>query len=198
MADLLPKIATPLILASGSKYRTQLLARLRISFLAVPSDVDETPQAGEKAGMLAGRLAETKARTLAPRFADHWILGCDQVAVADGRIFGKPGNAERAVEQLRALAGRTAQFITAMVLLRNDRVLRAADITTVRFRALKDEEIQRYVAGEPSFDCAGSFKNEGLGITLFEEIQSRDPTALIGLPLIALSKLLREAGYALP
>ncbi|HZP10913.1 MAG TPA: Maf family protein, partial [Nevskiaceae bacterium] len=134
----------------------------------------------------------------APRFADHWILGCDQVAAIDGRIFGKPGNAEGAIEQLRALSGRTVQFITAMALIRNDRVLRGADITTARFRALGDEEIRRYIAAEPAFDCAGSFKSEGLGITLFDEITSRDPTALIGLPLIALSKLLREAGYALP
>jgi septum formation protein len=198
MVDLLPKISTPLILASGSKYRTQLLSRLKISFLAIASDADETPHPAEKPGPLAGRLAEAKARALAPRFAGHCILGCDQVAVADGRIFGKPGNAEAAAEQLRALAGRSAQFITAMALLKDDRVLRAADITTVRFRALKDDEIRRYLATEPAFDCAGSFKSEGLGITLFDEIQSKDPTALIGLPLIALSRLLREAGYALP
>jgi septum formation protein len=198
MVDLLPKISRPLILASGSRYRTQLLARLKISFIAVASDTDETPRPDEMPGVLAGRLAEAKARALAPRFADHWILGCDQVAVAEGRIFGKPGTAEGAAEQLRALSGRAAQFITAMVLIHNDRILRAADITTVRFRALRDDEILRYVAAEPSLDCAGSFKSEGLGIALFEEIQSRDPTALIGLPLIGLSRLLREAGYALP
>ncbi len=198
MVDLRPKIATPLILASGSKYRMQLLSRLKISFIAVPSDTDETPLPAEKPGTLAGRLAEAKARALAPRFADHWILGCDQVAVAEGGLFGKPGDPERAAEQLRALAGRAAQFITAMALIKNDRVLRAADITTVRFRALSDEEIRRYVTAEPALDCAGSFKSEGLGITLFEEMVSRDPTALIGLPLIGLSKLLREAGYALP
>ena len=198
MADLLARISTPLILASGSKYRMQLLARLRIYFIAVAPEADETPQTGEKPGPLSGRLAEAKARALAPRFPDHWILGCDQVAAADGHIFGKPGTAEGATEQLRALAGKTVQFITAMALIRNDRVLRAADITTVRFRALGDDEIRRYVEAEPSFDCAGSFKSEGLGIALSEEIVSRDPTALIGLPLIGLSKLLREAGFALP
>jgi septum formation protein len=198
MVDLLPKITTPLILASGSKYRMQLLARLKISFIAVASDADETAQPGEKPGMLAGRLAEAKARALAPRFPNHWILGCDQVAAAEGRLFGKPGDADRAAEQLRGLAGRAAQFITAMVLIKDDRILRAADITTVRFRALNDDEIRRYVSAEPAFDCAGSFKSEGLGITLFDEIQSKDPTALVGLPLIALARLLREAGYALP
>ncbi len=198
MVDLLPKITTPLILASGSKYRMQLLARLKISFIAVASDANEAPLPGEKPGPLAGRLAEAKARALAPRFADHWILGCDQVAATEGHTFGKPGTAEGAAEQLRALAGKTVQFITAMALIKNDRVLRAADITTVRFRSLADDEIRRYVAAEPSFDCAGSFKSEGLGITLFDDIVSRDPTALIGLPLIGLSKLLREAGYALP
>ncbi len=198
MVTLLPKITTPLILASGSRYRSQLLARLKISFIAVAADVDESVRSGEAPAALAARLAESKARALAPRFADHWILGCDQVAVADGRVFGKPGSAEGAVEQLRTLAGRPVQFVTAMALMRNNRILRAGDVTTVRFRALKDDEIRRYVAAEPSVDCAGSFKSEGLGITLFEEIQSRDPTALIGLPLIALAKLLREAGYALP
>jgi septum formation protein len=198
VVDLLPKIRTPLILASSSKYRMQLLARLKISFIAVAPQVDEKALIGENPTVLAARLAEAKARALAPRFPGHWILGADQVAVADGRIFGKPGDVEKAAEQLRVLAGRPAQFVTAIVLLKDERVLKALDVTTVRFRALKDAEIERYVAAEPSPDCAGSFKSEGLGITLFEEIQSRDPTGLIGLPLIALSRLLRDAGYSLP
>jgi septum formation protein len=198
MVDLLPRIKTPLILASGSRYRSQLLARLKISFIAVASDVDERPLIGENPTVLAARLAQAKASALAPRFPDHWILGADQVAVADGRIFGKPGDAEKAAEQLRMLAGRPVQFITALVLMRDARVLKALDVTTVRFRQLREQEIERYIAAEPAHDCAGSFKAEGLGITLFEEIQSRDPTGLIGLPLIALSRLLREAGYTLP
>jgi len=198
VVDLLPKIKTPLILASSSKYRMQLLSRLQISFIAVAPGVDEAAKIGENPTTLAARLAEAKARALLPRFPDHWILGSDQVAVADGKILGKAGDPDKAAEQLRMLAGRPAQFITAIVLMRNERLLKALDLTTVRFRALKDGEIARYLAAEPAHDCAGSFKAEGLGITLFDEIQSRDPTGLIGLPLIALSRLLREAGYALP
>ena len=188
----------PLILASASRYRTQLLARLKISFLGIAADVDETPRAEETPAQLAARLAESKARALARRFPGHWILGADQVASADGRFFGKPGDLAAATEQLRKLSGRPAQFVTAVALLKDDRLMRALDITTVRFRTLRDGDIERYLATEPAFDCAGSFKSEGLGITLFDEIQSRDPTALIGLPLIALCRLLRDAGYQLP
>jgi septum formation protein len=198
VVDLLPKIKTPLILASTSRYRSQLLSRLKISYIAVAPNVEEKPLIGENPTLLAARLAEAKARALLPRFPEHWILGADQVAVADGRIFGKAGDPEKAAEQLRHLAGRPVQFITALVLIKDERMLKALDLTTVRFRALKDAEIARYLAAEPAHDCAGSFKSEGLGITLFDEIQSRDPTGLIGLPLIALSRLLREAGYALP
>ncbi len=198
MVDPLPIFSKPLILASGSKYRAQLLARLQVSFIAIAPDVDEKALEGENPTVLAARLAETKARALTRRFPDHWILGADQVAVSDGRIFGKAGAPERAAEQLRRLAGRPAQFVTAIVLLNGERILKALDLTTVRFRALKDAEIERYLAAEPAHDCAGSFKSEGFGITLFDEIQSRDPTGVIGLPLIALSRLLREAGYVLP
>lgn len=198
MQDLQPKLEFPLILASGSKYRAQLLARLKISFIAIAPDIDESVAGGENPAVLAARLAHTKAAALAPRFPGHWILGSDQVAVSDGRILGKPGDVAKATEQLRMLSGRPAQFVTAIVLRKDAKVLKALDVTTVRFRALRDPDIERYIAAEPAFDCAGSFKSEGLGITLFDEVQSRDPTGLIGLPLIALSRLLREAGYTLP
>ena len=188
----------PVILASGSRYRAQLLARIKVSFLGVAPNIDESPRANESAASLAVRLADAKARAIARQFPGHWVLGADQVAALGGHLMGKPGGHEQAVEQLRQLSGRPAQFLTAVTLLKDDRVLKAFDVTTVRFRTLKDADIQRYLAAEPAFDCAGSFKSEGLGITLFDEIQSRDPTALIGLPLIAVSRLLREAGYNLP
>src|ERR1700752_781790 len=130
MVDLLPKIKTPLILASGSRYRAQLLARLKISFIAVPSNVEERALIGENPTVLAARLAQAKAAALAPRFPDHRVLGADQGAVSDGRIFGKPGDAEKAAEQLRTLSGRPVQFVTALVLLKDERLMKALDVTT--------------------------------------------------------------------
>jgi septum formation protein len=188
----------PLILASGSRYRAQLLERLGIRFEAVAPDLDESAGAGEPAARLASRLAEAKARALTARFPGRWILGSDQVASCDGELMGKPGEHRKAVEQLRRLSGRTAQFHTAVALARGQQRLTALDLTTVRFRQLGDAEIERYLSAEPAYDCAGSFKCEGLGITLLETVESCDPTGLIGLPLIAVSRLLREAGYTLP
>jgi septum formation protein len=183
-------------LASTSRYRAELLARLRLPFTTGAPDLDESAQSGEGAAALTRRLARAKAQKLAA--ADTWVLGSDQAAECEGRLLGKPGSHARAVEQLRFAAGREVRFHTAVALLGADRCLEAADVTTVRFRALDDATIERYLAAEPAYDCAGSFKCEGLGITLFERIDSSDPTALVGLPLIATARLLREAGFVLP
>ncbi|MDP3857557.1 MAG: nucleoside triphosphate pyrophosphatase [Stagnimonas sp.] len=190
----------PLILASGSRYRAELLARLRLNFSQSSPDVDESPRPGEDGATLAQRLALAKAQAVGTRAPQSWVIGSDQVAVCEERLIGKPGTREAAIEQLRWMSGRVVHFLTAVVLLRESSgtVHPALDRTLVRFRALGPEEIERYVDAEPSFDCAGSAKIEGLGISLCEEVQSRDPTALIGLPLIATAQLLRLAGFALP
>lgn len=190
--------APPLLLASGSRYRAELLARLRLPFRAEPADVDETPLPDETAAALVTRLAAAKAAVLRASHPSAWIVGSDQAAVVGDRIVGKPGNRERAVQQLIDASGREVRFLTAAALSTPTDLHEALDVTHVRFRALDRGEIERYVDAESPLDCAGSFKCEGYGITLFETIESRDPTALVGLPLIALCSLLREAGYALP
>ena len=187
------------MLASTSRYRRELLARLRLPFDTARPEVDECPLSGELPEALAMRLAEAKAVAIAQSGSDCWVIGSDQVAELDGAALGKPGSAGRAREQLAAMAGRQVRFHTAVCVAGGDgRRLRALDTTTVAFRALSADEIARYVDAEQPLDCAGSFKSEGLGITLFEAIDSRDPTALVGLPLIATARLLREAGFALP
>ncbi len=191
----------PLILASGSRYRTELLRRLQLPFEAIPAEVDETPLAGEAPEALALRLARCKAGVVAARHPGRWVLGSDQVCALADRCLGKPGTRDAAIEQLLAQSGQRARFVTAVVLKRGeapDEVHEAIDVTAVRFRSLRREEIDRYVDAEQVLDCAGSFKCEGLGITLFEAIESTDPTALVGLPLIAVSALLRDLGVTLP
>ena len=188
----------PLILASTSPYRRELLERLQLLFTLARPETDETPLPGESPAMLAQRLACAKAAVIAARFPGAWVIGSDQVAETGGLLLGKPGNRGTAIAQLTAMAGRETRFHTAVCVQRDERILVALDTTTVCFRSLSTEEIERYVDAEQPYDCAGSFKAEGLGITLFEAIDSSDPTALIGLPLIALSRLLREAGYRLP
>lgn len=189
----------PLILGSTSVYRRELLDRLRLPFTCERPDVDETPSDGEDAAALAIRLAKAKARNVAARVAGAWVIGSDQVAALDGRPLGKPGGRDAAIAQLTAMSGRTVIFHTALALAHAGRsTLQAQDRTEVVFRTLQADEIARYVDAEQPFDCAGSFKCEGLGIVLFEAIRSEDPTALIGLPLIATARLLRAAGYALP
>ena len=188
----------PLILASTSRYRAELLARLHMPFTALASAVDETPLPDEDVPSLTRRLANAKAQALAQTHPDRWVLGADQAASANAQILGKPGNHARAVDQLRMLSGQSVEFFTAVTLQRGSRALHAMDITTVRFRHLEDAEIERYLTREPAYDCAGSFKCEGLGISLFEDICSNDPTALVGLPLIAVRRLLAEAGFAVP
>ncbi len=188
----------PLILASTSRYRRELLERLRLPFHISRPEVDETPLPRETPPALAQRLARAKAAAISALQPEAWVIGSDQVAALDTQPLGKPGTRENALAQLGAMSGRGIRFHTALCLMRGDVCLEAMDTTTVKFRVLQPEEIERYVDAEQPLDCAGSFKSEGLGITLFEAIESRDPTALIGLPLIALAKMLREAGFALP
>ena len=190
---------TPLVLASTSRYRRELLARLGLPFEVDRPEVDETPLAGESPAATAVRLARAKALAVAQRHPGAWVLGSDQVADLDGRALGKAGGREPALAQLQACSGKRVVFQTALCLLRGDGApLAALDRTEVVFRDLGREEILRYLDAEQPYDCAGSFKCEGLGISLFDAIHSQDPTALVGLPLIALSRALREAGYRLP
>lgn len=190
----------PLILASTSRYRAELLARLRIAFEQDAPLVEESARPGETAEKLAGRLARAKAVAVSGRRPGHWCLGSDQAASCLGRLLGKPGTRDAACDQLSLMSGRTVVFATALALAHTDslRPLVGLDLTRARLRRLTADEIERYVDAEPALDCAGSFKMEGLGITLFDSIESRDPTALIGLPLILTSRLLRKAGYTLP
>lgn len=187
-----------LILASTSRYRAELLQRLRLPFDTLRPDVDETPQPGEMPAKLAMRLAQAKAAAVASTHPLAWTIGSDQVAELDGMPLGKPGDRLHAVAQLAAMSGKTVHFHTAACVMQGHAVHTAMDLTRVRFRTLSTDEIERYVDAEQPFDCAGSFKSESLGICLFEAIESSDPTALIGLPLIATAKLLREAGFMLP
>ena len=185
-----------LILASTSRYRRDLLARLRLPFQAMSPDTDETPLPGEAPAALAERLALAKARALAGRFPDAVVIGADQVADVDGVAIGKPGDHDRAVEQLRAMSGRTIVFQTALAVVRASigfAEVRRAPVS-VRFRTLTDAEIEFYLRTEQPYDCAGSAKCETLGIALLDAIESDDPTALIGLPLIRTAALLRAAG----
>ncbi|MCC4601453.1 Maf family protein [Xanthomonas melonis] len=187
-----------LILASTSVYRRELLGRLRLDFATARPEVDEQPQPGEAPDALASRLATEKAAAIATQAPDAWVIGSDQVADLDGRALGKPGTLDQARAQLSAMSGRTVRFHTAVSLVGPDRRLHALDMTEVQLRPLTAVEIERYLAAEPALDCAGSFKCEGLGISLFDAIRSNDPTALVGLPLIALARLLRQAGFQLP
>lgn len=191
---------TPLVLGSTSPYRRELLARLRLPFSVDRPAVDESPLGGEAPAALAERLAEAKARDVASRHPGAWVIGSDQVAELDGRAIGKPGDAATAFAQLRAASGHAVRFHTAVALVRDGDFAAPVhlDRTEVRFRTLADDEIRRYLEAEQPFDCAGSFKCEGLGISLFDAIDNRDPTALVGLPLVALARLLRAAGYTLP
>ena len=185
-----------LILASTSRYRRELLERLRLPFDALSPETDETPLPGETPARLAERLALAKACAIATRFPDAVVVGADQVADVDGVAIGKPGTHERAVEQLRAMSGRSIVFQTALAVMRDSTgfaEVRRVPVT-VRFRHLSDAEIEAYLRTEQPYDCAGSAKCETLGIALLEAIESDDPTALIGLPLITTCTLLRAAG----
>ncbi len=187
-------------LASTSPYRRELLQRLGIPFGVARPEVDEAALTGEPPRAMAMRLAQAKACAVAQRLSgDAWSLGSDQAADLDGQALGKPGNRAAAIAQLLAMSGRCVAFHTALCIAHPDgRMFAECDLTEVRFRVLTLAEVQRYVDAEQPYDCAGSFKSEGLGITLFESIDNKDPTALIGLPLIATARLLRQAGFALP
>lgn len=191
-------ILPPLILASSSAYRRELLGRLGLAFEAIPPGTPEDAAAGESGPDQALRLALAKAQAVAARFTDAIVIGSDQVAAAGERVLGKPGDAARCRAQLASLSGHSAQFYTACAVLGAGVRLAHVDTTTVVFRTLSPPEIERYVAREQPYDCAGGFKAEGLGISLFECIESQDPTALIGLPLIWLAGALRGVGYQVP
>lgn len=185
-----------LVLASSSPYRAELLGRLGLPFLTDSPDIDETPAPGEDPSALVGRLARAKAAAVAERQPDALVIGSDQVAVCAAQVLGKPGTAARARDQLATLSGNTVTFLTGLCLL--DATSGTAQLevvaTPVRFRRLGSAEIADYVRRERPLDCAGAFKSEGLGIALFESIGGEDPTALIGLPLIALCRMLAGAG----
>lgn len=188
-----------LVLASTSVYRRELLSRLRLAFDVARPDVDETPRPRESPDALARRLARAKADAVAGLHPDAWVIGSDQVAEFDGQPIGKPGDHSTARAQLGAMSGREVRFQTGLCLARaGHEPLEALDVTVVRFRELAPADIERYLVAEQPYDCAGSFKSEGLGIALFDAIETRDPTALIGLPLIATARLLRQAGFTLP
>jgi septum formation protein len=183
-------------LASTSPYRAAQLARLGLPFAIEAPGVDETPVAGEAPAARALRLAQAKAAAVSRRHPTAWVLGSDQVADCEGRLHDKPGDARRCREQLRASSGRTVRFHTAVVLCRASPAASHdhLDHTAVHFRSLEDGEIERYVERDRPYDCAGGFRCEGLGVTLFERIDTRDPTALVGLPLIWVAQALRNAG----
>ncbi|WP_454757194.1 Maf-like protein [Cupriavidus campinensis] len=190
-------IHPPLILGSSSPYRRELLARLRIPFDVAVPDIDETPLAGEAPEATALRLSRRKAEAIAARHPGALVIGSDQVCTLDGAQIGKPGSHEKALAQLQQMRGRTVIFHSALCLL-DSRTGEAqlADVQTrATFRDLPDAELDAYLRLETPYDCAGSAKAEGLGIALLARVESDDPTALIGLPLIALTGMLRAAGY---
>jgi len=199
MSNLIHSPKNPLlILASTSAYRKELLERLRIPFEVVSPKVDETPLTGESTLELALRLANAKAAAVSKEHPHAWVIGSDQVADLCGAAIGKPGNFERALAQLQLMRGQTVTFHTALCLMKGDMQTTLNISTEVTFRKLSDDVLESYLLAEEPYDCAGSAKSEGLGITLLESIQSDDPTALIGLPLIALTGLLRDAGFVIP
>ncbi|TAK54828.1 MAG: septum formation protein Maf [Gammaproteobacteria bacterium] len=185
-----------LYLASTSRWRAALLGRLGLPFLQEAPRVAEDPRPGEAPASRALRLAGEKAGAVCARHPDAWVLGSDQVAECDGHILDKPGDSARCVAQLQLCSGRAARFHTAVTLRHaaSGVTTEHVDCTTVRFRRLAPAEVARYVELEQPFDCAGGFRCEGLGIVLFESIESRDPTALVGLPLIWVAAALRQAG----
>jgi septum formation protein len=184
------------LLASTSPFRRELLARLQLPFQVVAPQADETPRQGEPPADLVARLAEFKAASVAAREAGALVIGSDQVAVLDTEILGKSGNHERAVAQLGRASGRTVSFFTGLCLLDSDSGRRQVEVALfrVRFRPLTLAQIENYLRREQPYQCAGSFKSEGLGIVLFERLEGEDPSSLIGLPLIRLIRMLEAEG----
>jgi len=192
--------APDLVLASTSVYRRALLDRLGVPFRCRAPSCDESVRPGEESNptKLAERLAHAKAASLISVEPGAAIIGCDQVVSFEGHVYGKPRSKARAVEQLTAMAGRSHELITALVVIRDDRAYHHTDVTTLRLRQLTRAAIERYVAADEPFDCAGSYKLEARGIALFEEIEMNDYTAITGLPLIALVSILCELGFTIP
>jgi len=193
-----PNGARKLILASTSKYRKELLTRLGVPFTCVDPDVDERALTGESPMAMALRLAEAKAMAIAQMEPNAWVIGSDQVVDLQGVAMGKPGDHAKALKQLQSLRGHTVQFHTAVCLAKGPISQVMNVVTEVTFRDLDDATLNAYLLAETPYDCAGSAKSEGLGICLLEKVQSDDPTALIGLPLITICTLLRDAGFQIP
>lgn len=185
-----------IVLASSSPYRRELLDKLGFAYKSKKPDVDETPFPDESPSELVARLAETKARAVIQHFPNALIIGSDQVAVLDDQILGKPGTKTRATEQLKAASGRCVTFYTGLTLLDSETGIANTEVVPfdVHFRHLSEKMIDRYLEKEQPFNCAGSFKSEGLGIALFERLDGEDPNTLIGLPLIRLTRMLEQAG----
>jgi septum formation protein len=193
-------LSTKLILASSSKYRKMLLQRFGLDFACVSPRIDETMRNNEAPSDLVGRLAAQKAETVSRQHPQALVIGSDQLAVFNGRIIGKPGTRQVALEQLKSFSGQVVEFLTAVSVQSFESGFseQHTDRTRVCFRTLQHEEIEHYLDREKPYDCAGAFKAESLGIVLFERIISEDPTALIGLPLIRTAAMLRRAGLQLP
>ncbi len=189
-----------LVLGSTSPFRKALLDKLGIPFITDTPNTDETRRPGETPDRLVRRLAEDKARDVASRFPDALVIGSDQVACVGDEILGKPGNRENAIAQLSAASGKAVTFYTGLCLYNaaNDQIQVAVEPFVVHFRELGSAQIERYIDREQPFNCAGSFKSEGFGITLFAALEGRDPNALVGLPLIRLVEMLDRQGVALP
>ena len=186
----------PIILASSSPYRREILSRLGIEFGSVSPDIDESRRNGESPGELVRRLAEEKANAVSTTHPKALIIGSDQVATLGNQVLGKPGNHEQAVEQLKLASGKRVTFLTGLCLLNSESGRRqvSCEAFHVEFRNLTEEEIEQYLKKEQPYNCAGSFKSEGLGICLFKRLQGDDPASLIGLPLIQLVDMLRNEG----
>ena len=185
-----------IVLASTSPFRRSLLEKLGLPFITAAPEVDETPQPGENARQLVTRLAQAKAQALKERYPEHLIIGSDQVCVLNNQIAGKPHSEENAVRQLLQARGTIVTFYTGLALYNsaNGQLQTLCEPFDVHFRHLTEEEIRRYVQKEQPLNCAGSFKSEGLGITLFERLEGKDPNTLVGLPLISLCEMLRKEG----
>lgn len=194
-----PQMSRTVVLGSTSVYRRELLSRLRLPFEVAAPGVDETPLTGEQPQALALRLARAKAQAVAARHPEAVVIGSDQVADLAGLALGKPGTHDRAVEQLRRMSGHTVIFQTALAVVCQASGFEQVDLAAVRvrFRTLHEQDIENYLQAEQPYDCAGSAKSEGLGIALLESIESDDPTALVGLPLIRTARMLRAAGVKL-
>jgi len=187
-----------LILASTSKYRKELLGRLGLAFETISPEVDETPLANESPELMAIRLAQAKALAVSLSNPSTCVIGSDQVVDLNGVAMGKPGDHKNAMAQLQKLRGQTVKFHTAVCVAHAGSAKTVNVITEVKFRQLPDDVLEAYLLAETPYDCAGSAKSEGLGICLLERVRSDDPTALIGLPLITVCSLLREAGFSIP